>query len=152
MKKPWLVVAALLLFPCACLFSQEWSAAQKEVWKNVEAYWGLYDEGNLEGYMGYVHSDYMGWSYSSPLPLDKATLRKALDHDLKTSKSVLSIIKPAAIGVFGTFAYADYVYTVIYKDAEGKEKSESGRWTDILMKQGDKWVLVGDHGGRTSKE
>jgi hypothetical protein len=27
-----------------------------------------------------------------------------------------------------------------------------GRWTDILMKQGDKWVMIGDHGGRTSKE
>lgn len=152
MRKPWFVLAAIMLFPCAYLFSQEWSAAQKEVWKNVEAYWALYDEGNLEGYMGYIHNDYVGWSYSSALPMDKTTVRKFVDHDLKTSKAVLSVIKPAAIGVFGNVAFADYVYTVIYKDAEGKEKSESGRYTDILMKQGDKWLLIGDHGGRTSKE
>jgi ketosteroid isomerase-like protein len=102
--------------------------------------------------MAYVHNDYMGWSYSSALPMDKAALRKFVDHDLKTSKSILSYIKPTAIGVFGNFAYADYVYTAVYKDAEGKEKSESGRWTDILMKQGEKWLLVGDHGGRNSKD
>ncbi len=22
-----------------------------------------------------------------------------------------------------------------------------GRWTDLLKKQGDKWVMIGDHGG-----
>jgi hypothetical protein len=39
------------------------------------------------------------------------------------------------------------VYTRLYKDSEGKEKREAGRWTDILMKDGNKWVLIGDHGG-----
>ena len=140
MKKLCLVVAVLLLLPSAYLFSQEWSAAQKEVWKNVE------------GFMAYVHNDYLGWSYRSALPTDKTALRKFIEYDFKSSKTILSDIKPVAIGVFGNCAYVHYYYSAVYKDAEGKEKSESGRWTDILMKQGDKWVMIGDHGGRTSKD
>jgi ketosteroid isomerase-like protein len=152
MKKLCLAVAVLLLLPSAYLFSQEWSAAQKEVWKNVEAYNALADAGNVEGFMAYVHNDYLGWNNQSPLPMDKATVKKFVEHGFMTSKTILSNIKPAAIGVFGNFAYVHYYYVVIYKDADGKEKSESGRWTDILMKQGDKWVMIGDHGGRTSKD
>jgi ketosteroid isomerase-like protein len=152
MKKLCSAVAILLLLPSAYLFSQEWSAAQKEVWKNVEAYNALADAGNVEGFMAYFHNDYLGWNYRSALPMDKASLRKFIEYDFKTSKTILSDIKPVAISIFGNFAYVHYYYSVVYKDAEGKEKSESGRWTDILMKQGDKWVIIGDHGGRTSKD
>lgn len=100
MQKLCVVVAVLSLLPSALLFSQEWSAAQKEIWMNVETYSALADAGNAECYLAYVH----------------------------------------------------YYYSYLYKDAEGKEKSSFGRWTDILMKQGDKWVMIGDHGRRTSKD
>jgi len=53
---------------------------------------------------------------------------------------------------FRDVALADYYYTRIYKDVEGKEKTEEGRWLDVLKKQGDKWVLIGDHGGRKSDD
>jgi len=151
MKKLCFLLAVLLLIPSAYLFSQEWSAAQKEIWKNVEAYNALGDAGNVEGFMAYVHNDYLGWNYESALPTDKAGVRKFVEYEFKTSKTILSNIKPVAIGVFGNFAYVHYYFSALYKDAEGKEKWVSGRWTDILMKQGDKWVMVGDHGGRTSK-
>jgi ketosteroid isomerase-like protein len=152
MKKLCLAIELLLLLPSAYLFSQEWSAAQKEVWKNVEAYTALADAGNVEGFMAYVHNDYLGWNYQNGLPLDRTAVRKFVEYDFMTSKTILSNIKPAGIGVFGNVAYVHYYFMTIYKDADGKEKSASGRWTDILMKQGDKWVMIGDHGGRTSKD
>jgi ketosteroid isomerase-like protein len=152
MRKLSVAVAAFLVLVTPMVHAQEWSAEQKDVWKNVQTYWALYDAGNLEGYLSYFHNDYLGWSYRSPLPMDKASMKKFVEYDMKTSKPILSNIKPVAIGVFGNVAYADYYYTVMYKDAEGKTQSESGRWTDILMKQGDKWVLIGDHGGKTSKD
>lgn len=104
------------------------------------------------GGIQYVHNDYLGWSYNSPLPMDKAAVRKFVEYEFKTSKTILTNIKPAGIGIFGNVAVVHYYYVTIYKDAEGKEKSGAGRWTDILMKQGDKWVMIGDHGGRTSKD
>ena len=147
-----LAVACLALFATTSLQAQEWSAAQKEVWKNVEAYWALDAAGNLDGFMSYFHDNYMGWDINEPLPMDKATVRKFIDHEYKTQKTLLYNIKPVAINVVGDVAIVDYYYTTVSKNAEGKEKSRSGRWADIVKKQGDKWVLIGDHGGRTSKE
>ncbi len=146
------VLAVYTLFASAPVFAQEWSAAQKEVWKNVEAYWALDAAGNLEGFMTYFHDNYIGWNINYAMPLDKAAVRKIIDHEYKTEKTLVYNIKPVAINVFGNFAIVDYYYMRIVKDAEGKDKTKSGRWADIVMKQGDKWVLIGDHGGQTSKD
>ena len=143
----WLTVAA-----STPLLAQEWSAAQKDVWKNVEAYWALAAAGDVEGFMAYVHADYLGWGYQSALPGDKASTRKWIEHDFNTAKTLVSEIKPVGIKIHGNIAFVHYYYSTVTKDAEGKEKNVSGRWTDILMKQGDKWVMIGDHGGQTSKD
>ena len=155
MKKALIVMLAVLSFvllATTSLYAQDWSAAQKEVWKNVEAYWALDAAGNLDGFMSYFHDNYMGWDINEPLPMDKAAVRKFIDYEYKTTKTLVYDIKPVAINVVGNVAIVDYYYTEIVKDAEGKEKSRSGRWADVVMKQGDKWVLIGDHGGRTSKD
>lgn len=155
MKKVLMALLAVLCFTLLTgpsLYAQEWSAAQKEVWKNVEAYWALDAAGNLEGFMSYFHDNYMGWDINEPLPMDKASVRKFIEYEYKTTKTLIYNIKPVAINVVGNMAIVDYYYTRILKEADGKEKGRSGRWCDIVMKQGDKWVLVGDHGGRTSKE
>jgi len=147
-----LAVVCLALLATTSLNAQEWSAAQKEVWKNVEAYWALDAAGNLEGFMSYFHDNYMGWDINEPIPMDKASVKKFVEYEYKTSKTLLYTIKPVAINVVGDVAIVDYYYTKIMKDAEGKDKSRSGRWADVVKKQGDKWVLIGDHGGRTSKD
>jgi ketosteroid isomerase-like protein len=45
-------------------------------------------------------------------------------------------------------AIVHYYYSAAYKNTDGKEKVKKGRNTDILLKQKDKWVLIGDHVGR----
>ncbi|HTT58357.1 MAG TPA: nuclear transport factor 2 family protein [Opitutaceae bacterium] len=132
--------------------AQEWSPAQKEIWQNVEAYWKLGAEKNLDGFLAYFADDYVGWETGSPLPTTKASLRKWLEHDFKVNDTVVYEVKPVAIVIHGDVAFVDYYYSQITRGPDAKEKSESGNWTDILIKQGDKWVLIGDHGGRTSKD
>ena len=58
---------------------------------------------------------------------------------------------PATISVNGTFAYVHYYYTMLMEGKDGKREGEKGRWTDILMKKDGKWIMIGDHGGKTSK-
>lgn len=133
------------------LRAQEWSVAQREVWKSIEAYWALDAARDVEGFMGYFHDDYLGWSVEDALPLTKPAVRKFVEHDLKTTKVLVQNIQPVGIKLHGDIAFAHYYWSRLVKDAEGKEKPESGRWTDILKKQGEKWLLIGDHGGRTPK-
>ena len=147
-----LCTSCLILFASMPLFAQEWSAAQKEVWKNVEAYWALDAAGSTDAFMGYFHADYVGWNSVNAMPGNKEAARKFIAHGHKTSKTLVYDVQPVAIKIHGNVAFAHYHYVQIVKDSAGKDKESSGRWTDILMKQGDKWVLIGDHGGRTSKD
>ena len=59
-------------------------------------------------------------------------------------------IKPVGINIHDNVAIVQYYYSRILSDVEGKEKTISGRWTDVLMKQEDKWVMIGDHGGASA--
>lgn len=142
------VICLLLALP---LYAHEWSAAQKEVWKTVETYNSLFDKGDLEGFMSYFHNDYRGWIYQAPVPTDKSKVRKFVERDMKSEKVLFSDLTPAEIQIYGNVAIVHYFWTSTSKGSEGKEETASGRWTDVLMKQGDKWLLIGDHGGRTSK-
>ncbi|MFH2049908.1 MAG: nuclear transport factor 2 family protein [bacterium] len=147
-----LVVIGLAMLASTVLFAQEWSTDQKEVWKNVETYWDLGAKGDVEGFLGYFHSDFSGWINTAHLPHDRATRVKFIKFSLPKTKTLLYNIQPVAIKIHGNVAIVHYSYTEVSKYGEEKEKSEQGRWTDILIKQGDKWIMIGDHGGATSED
>ena len=132
------------------LDAQEWSAAQQEVWKNVNDYWALMAKGDLNGFLEYFHTDYLGWEDNSPLPSTKQDVQKWMQIEMTGNKVLAYDIKPVGIKVHGDFAFADYYYSLL-TEMDGKKKSEEGRWTDILMKQGGKWLIIGDNGGESKK-
>ena len=131
--------------------AQEWSASQKEVLKVVNDYWAVMTKGDLPGFFEYIHPDYLGWEDNEPLPSTKPEVQKWLQFSTPGTKVLVYDIKPVGIRVFGDFAFVDYYYSMV-TDMGGKKKPEEGRWTDILMKQGNKWLLIGDNGGAAEKE
>ena len=142
-----MVFVFALLFLRSPLSAQEWSSDQQEVWTNVEAYWVLWAKRDLDGFIGYFHNDYSGWFNRTDLPSDKASSKKWIAENFSSNKIAVHTIQPVAIKVHGDFAIVHYYYSYRQEDASGKKTNMNGRWTDILMKDGDKWVLIGDHGG-----
>ena len=144
---------ALLVF-VVCLASpasaQEWSAEQQEVWQNVQAYWDLSAKEDLEGFMSYHHDDFLGWDWGHLFPTNKADRRAGHVRSFETADNVLYTLKPIGIKVHGDVAIVHYFFSYTNVDAKGEEQSAAGHWTDILMKQGDKWVMIGDAGGATT--
>jgi len=128
------------------LLKQVLSKTQKEVWKNVETYTKYIMNGNVEGFLDYFHKDYSGWNYYELLPVNKKDLKNELWR-LPKRKSVSYKITPVAISIFNNVAIVHYYYSAAYKNTDGQEKAKKGRNTDILLKQKDKWVLIGDHVG-----
>ena len=129
------------------LLAQEWSQPQQAVWKVVQTYSELEAARDLEGYMAYFHDDYLGWYNRAFLPSTKAEVRKVIEHDFRSAKMLLQTVKPVGIKIVGDVAFVHYYYENTIKDSEGKEKLLRGRWTDILKKEGERWLLIGDHGG-----
>lgn len=146
------LVTGITLLATLPMFGQEWSAAQQEVWKNVQAYTALVDKGDVEAFGEYFHEDFSGWAVGSVLPSNKAERMKLVRHFLPKRKTVLSEIKPVAIKVHGNVAVVHYYYMDVSVGDDGEEEVTQGRWTDILMKQGDKWIMIADHGGPSSDD
>jgi len=149
LTKSILIVICITLLSSSQLFGQEWSAEQKEVWKNVETYWDLAAQDDVEGWLSYFHDDFSGWRNKDALPRNKANVRKFGTHNIKTTQILVEDLQPVGINIYDDVAIVQYYYSEVFKDVEGKEQNGSGRWTDILMKQGDKWVMIGDSGGST---
>jgi len=139
---------SFIVFSTVPLAAQEWSDKQLEVWKNVQTYWDLDAKQDLDGFMSYFHEDYIGWSKESFFPGNKASLRKWLAEIYKNTKVIVTDLSPQAIQIFDDVAIVHYFYSQMTEDKEGKRTYVKGRWTDILKKQGEKWVLIGDQGGR----
>lgn len=132
------------------MHAQEWSVQQQEVWSHVETYWDLYAKENVAGFLSYLHDDFRGWTYGAPLPRDKAYMESNMPQGFATSETILYSIKPVAIQVLEAVAVVHYYYERTYMNASGEQLRESGRWTDILVPQGDRWVMIADHGGSGS--
>ena len=152
-----LVVTITILFVVVILsannYAQQWSDAQKEVWTGVQKYWEAPAKGDVQGFLSYFDESYMGWNNQSLVPQSKANTSKWIENDMNNNSTVLYTLTPLTIWVKGDFAYVHYTYSQLLKDNNtGKETPSSGTWTDILMKKDGKWVLIGDHGGKTSND
>jgi ketosteroid isomerase-like protein len=152
LKSMFSTVLFLFILLTVQIQAQSWTAEQKEVWAGIQEYWDVSAKGNADAFLKYFDESYVGWSYVSKVPQDKSNTGKWIKHDMSKNSTVLHTLTPVTIWVNGDFAFANYFYSQIEKDKEGKEKPSTGHWTDILMKKNGKWLLVGDRGGRTSKD
>jgi len=140
-------IISLFVFSSTSLFAQKWSKEQNEIWKNVEAYTGLWAKGDVKGIMEYFHDDFIGWGSDTPLPNNKSSREKAMIYYFPRTEVLFYELSPAAINIYGKTAVVHYFLSIATKNNEGKTTFEELRWTDILKKQGNKWVMIADHGG-----
>jgi ketosteroid isomerase-like protein len=147
---PALLAAVFVVCLASPAAAQEWSAEQQDVWQNVQTYWDLSTKRDLEGFMAYFHEDFLGWDRGDWVPTNKADRRAVVKRNFETREIVWRTLKPVGIKVHGNVAIVHYFYTTTSRGAEGDERTTAGYWTDILMKQGNKWVMIGDAGGATT--
>jgi ketosteroid isomerase-like protein len=140
-------VACLVLLAATSAVAEDWSKEQKEVLTTVEAYSEMMMKRDVEGFLKYFHKDYSGWDYDTPVPYGFESLKKWVAFGFPKNEVLIYEITPLKILVFGESAVIHYYFYYRLKDYEGKEKSYTARWTDILAKKDGKWLLIADHGG-----
>ena len=90
---------AVLFFPAAGLYAQEWSPEQLDVWKSVNQYWELYASGDVEGFLAYMHKDFVGWPPGSNYPQNRESRVKFIKFSAPKTSVLVYTIAPAAIAV-----------------------------------------------------
>ena len=142
-----IAVTMIAFLGASTLNAQEWSKEQKEVWQDVEDMWTFWKAGDLDAAFANVHADYLGWNNSSPMPM---SYTKWVDGT-KESKDLYSKrnfdIEPARILVHGDAAVVHYYFEFSYLYNDGEESYKGGyegKWSAFFVKEGGKWMLLGD--------
>lgn len=124
-------------------FAQEWTKDQLELWTSIEATWAKWKSGDTEGSLAAFHEGYLGWSNEYPMPADKAKVTKMWNM-MKDDYEVMFLdLEPVRIVVVGDAAVAHYYFN-FYAKFMGEEKSVKGKNSEFYIKEGGKWLLLGD--------
>jgi uncharacterized protein (TIGR02246 family) len=140
-------LAVVLLGWTAAGFAQQWSDAQKDVWATVESYNEAWNASDLDGFMSHFHADYRGWHNGMDTPSNRDSVRRWVELIMASEKVLVSESTPLSIQIYGDTAIVHSVYAALVEHGNGQRKFERGRWTDILQRHDNRWLLIGDHGG-----
>jgi len=129
---------------------QAWNDEQKEIWAVEKAVWEEEFNQDINGLASYFHPEFRGWRAPDSVPTDKASRMKWVKYFYDTTDYLVYDIYPVGVDVHGSVALVRYYYSVAYKDMAEAHKMEQGQFTDIWIKEDNKWLLIADHGGTTS--
>jgi hypothetical protein len=143
MRRTFSNVFALALFLPLTAHAQQWSAEQQEVWDALAAC----TDAQGEEFIACFHDDFTGWFFGNGVPLNKADRRAGGIRSFETYEPVWHYLKPLSIDVRGDVAIVLYVgYFVSRNRATGEETSSTTNWTDIMVRDGGRWLWLADHG------
>ena len=146
MKRILAVVFAFVFLLPLTVQGQEWTAEQKEVWETVKACWTAAD---IETISACLHEDLVTWGFGAGVPSTKADVRALNGRWLDTQETVWSYYQPLSVDVRGDMAVVIYVLHWAERHrVTGEETSGIVNWTEVFKKEGDKWLLLADHGTR----
>jgi len=140
-----IVLFAFLAAPS--LQAQDWSKDQKEVLEIIENAWAKWQEGDFDASVESIHEKYIGWNQEDPLPTSKAKWVKSIEKMKDYVKLIDYDIEPARILVYDDVAVVHYYFeqTMAYtKDDKTTEINFKGKNAEFLIKEGGKWLLIGD--------
>lgn len=145
-----LLISILLWSPGA--LAQESTDDQAAVWAAVEAVWVAEEMQDNDRVDAMLTDDFMGWSNSTPAPRDKASSRMWREFGQDQGKGLQHELYPLSIVVHGDTAIAHYLYSNAYQGADDDVEVSHGRYTDVLVRDGDGWKFIAWHGGDDSAE
>ena len=146
------ILAMLFVFLCCgwSTYAEEWSARQEEVWKAVEAYTQASHQRDVEKYLSFWHDDFLGWYDGHSALTSKEQRKKGLEKYFLRTKSREYELEPLAVQVVagGKAAIVHYIIRNVLEDTSTGEKTKgTAYWTDYLVKEKGRWLLISDHGG-----
>lgn len=126
------------------------SAEQLEVWREVEHLWELSLQRDVRQIRESLHPEYVGWDTNAPQPHN----RDAAVHSVTAYAPLLisRTLYPLSVRVYeGSVGVAHYRYKATVRGANADEVHVTGKWTEVYVKRGSRWLMVAVS-GRPSAE
>ncbi|MGD8471215.1 MAG: nuclear transport factor 2 family protein [Desulfobacteraceae bacterium] len=131
-----LILCGIIVFGGGQVSADEWTSAQKEVWKAIENAWEALKLGKID-VATYVGGSLEWWS-DQIIPFGGDRLVMAYQRWLAYDKPVSYELKPLQIFIYGNVANVFYI-----SKWKGKEIGDTGRHMETWVKQDNKWKFLG---------
>ena len=141
------VLMTFLLLTPAIGLAQDSAADEAAVWAAVEAIWTAEERGDNARVDDMLSNDFMGWPNSAPAPRGKDSTSMWREFNSDQQKGLVHELYPLSIVVHGDMAVAHYLYTNAVQTRDKKTETANGRYTDILVRDGNTWKFIAWYGG-----
>jgi ketosteroid isomerase-like protein len=142
----FLAVLSLALLPMLAV-AQTWNAEQQEVWALEQQQWQMAKDKDLSWIDKMVHPNISYWEVDQPGPQNKGSLTRWNRYGSTASTVLEHELFPIALTITGNVAVAQYQYSVIRENYKKDRETVTGRYTDVLVKEGDRWLFIAWAGG-----
>ncbi len=152
-RMAWLTVASLAL----CTFTDTVSAQtsspdQQEVWKVEQQQWKLSAAKDSSWIDTLLLPSMRFWETGAPMPRDKASLKHWSRYDNESSTVLEQELLPISTTITGNVAVVQYYYRMARENYKKERESVTGHYTDVLVKEGDRWQFIAWAGGDDPKK
>jgi hypothetical protein len=132
--------------------AQTWTAEQQELWKLEEQQWQMSKDKDLSWIDKMVHPNIVYWGSDQAAPQNRASLLKWNRYS-NTNETVLEQeLFPISATITGNVAVVHYRYQIARENSKKEREMATGRYTDILVKEGGRWLFISWAGGDDPKK
>jgi len=121
------------------------SPEQQELWRRVNDLWAMSMERSADKIRSTLHPQYVGWDMNSPAPHDREAAVQSVIGDSPVVEGYQ--LRPLSIEVYDHVAgIVHYTYSATVAPKNANSFRVTGKWTEIYLKQGNQWVMIGVSG------
>ena len=141
-----LAFAAVLAWAGA-VSAQTWTPEQQELWKLEEKQWQMAKDKDLSWIETMVHPNLSYWETGSPVPQTRAALTRWNRYNNTNATVLEQELHPLSITITGNVAVVNYHYQIARESYKKERETVHGRYTDVFVKDGGRWLFVAWSGG-----
>jgi Domain of unknown function (DUF4440) len=130
----------------------EWSAEQQEIWKVEQQQWQLSAAEDMSWIDTMVHPNMRFWETGAPMPRDKASLKHWSRFDADNGSTLEQELFPISATITGNIAVVQYNYMIARENYKKERVTATGHYTDVLVKEGGRWLFLTWAGGDDPKK
>ena len=134
------------------VLAQTWTPDQQELWRLEEQQWNMAAAKDPSWIETMVHPNISYWGTDQPGPQNKASLARWAKYNYANSTVLEQELFPISMTITGNVAVVHYRYRVAVENYKKERETVTGRYTDVLVKEGNRWLFITWAGGDDPKK
>ncbi len=127
--------------------AQSWTPDQQEIWRLEETMWQRDTAKDLTWIDTYWHANATSWGIDHPVPRNKASVTRWDKYEYGNVTVLEHELFPLSITVTDNVAVVHYRYRIASEDRNKKREIVTGRYSDVLVREGSRWLIITAIGG-----